>query len=483
MSPDAPRVLVVDDERLLHGVMERLLNRHGIAVTSCLSPLRAVELLAEEPFDLVITDFRMPEMDGFELLAHIRERYPDLGVVIITGHANVQHAVRAMAHGAVDYLPKPFSTDVLLERVQGYLARRAERAAAPEAPAAPAAPARPAKGRRSSAPATGPVPFVGEHPSVLQLKAFVPRIAASKAAVFVHGESGVGKEVMARLLHSESDRATGPFVALNCANLPRELVESHLFGHRKGAFTGAVEDMAGAFEQANGGTLLLDEVTEVDPNVQAKLLRVLQEQEFTRVGETKPTRVDVRVVATSNRDLQQAVADGTFRADLYHRLAVFPLHVPPLRARKSDILLLVERFVEKYCALYGLTPKTLAPELLAQFRAYDWPGNVRELENMVHRGVVMAADRAEVEAEDVMNPFFTSSAEVHTAPGLAVPTHRDGRPLTIAEVEREMILEALAAADGNQRVAADQLGICSRTIRNKLKKYREDGVTDLRFVG
>jgi DNA-binding NtrC family response regulator len=469
MSAARPHVLVVDDESLLHGVLDRLLSRHGIQVTSCLSAVRAVEVLKEQAFDLVISDFKMPEMDGFELLAHVRQHYPDLGVVLITGHANVQHAVRAMAHGAVDYLPKPFSTEILLERVKAHLARRQEGAEAP----AQAVPARNASRKAAPRPA---VAFVGEHPSVLQLKAFLPRLAQSRAPIFVHGESGVGKEVLARLIHAESDRASGPFVAINCANLPRELVESHLFGHRKGSFTGATEDVTGAFEQANGGTLLLDEVTEVEPAVQAKLLRVLQEQEFTRVGDTKPTRVDVRVVATSNRDLQEAVADGAFRADLYHRLAVFPLHVPPLRARRSDIRL-AEGFVEKYCALYALALKTLDPALVERFAAYDWPGNVRELENMVHRGVVMAADRETVEPEDVMNPFFTSTVG-DNAPGL----RREGRPTTIEEMEREMILDALELEDGNQRAAAERLGICSRTIRNKLKRYREDGLLDHRLA-
>lgn len=450
--------------------MERLLTRHGIRVTSCLSAIRATELLQEDTFDLVITDFKMPEMDGFELLAHCRKNHPELGVVLITGHANVQHAVRAMAGGAVDYLPKPFSTEALVERVQAHLARRDE----PQPPAAVAK--RPARRGVESA-GDG---FVGEHPSVMQLKAFLPRMAQSKAPVFVHGESGVGKEVMARAIHAASDRASGPFVALNCANLPRELVESHLFGHRKGAFTGAIEDMTGAFSQASGGTLLLDEVTEIPVDLQAKLLRVLQEQEFTRVGDSKSTRVDVRIVATSNRDLQEAVADGTFRADLYHRLAVFPLHLPALRDRRSDIPLLAERFVANYCTLYGLAPKSPSEALLDRFSRYDWPGNVRELENMLHRGVVMAADRTEITPEDVMNPFFsTESAASAPAPG----RDTEGRLLTIAEVERRMILDALDESGGNQTVAAEQLGICARTIRNKLKRYRAEDELLVRKAG
>ena len=462
--PDRPQVLVVDDERLLHNVMSRFLGRHGIDVTSCTSGPEALEVLAERPVDLVLSDFQMPGMDGLELLAQVRERYPALPVIIITGYANVQHAVRAMSSGAVDYLPKPFSTDVLLERVRLHLA-------APP-PAAPAAPAAPAKGRGRGGAGRSTPAFVGEHPTVVELKAFLPRLAGSRAPVFVHGESGTGKEVVARLVHEQSPRADGPFVALNCANLPSELVESHLFGHKKGAFTGAVDDMTGAFGRADGGTLLLDEVTEVALPVQAKLLRVLQEGEFQRVGAEKTTRVDVRVVATSNRDLGQAVAEGTFREDLYHRLAVFPLHVPPLRERRSDVPLLAAHFAAQYAAQYGLPEKTLAPALLREFEAYHWPGNVRELGNMLHRGVVLAAERATIEREDVLNPFFSDG------PTLAAPGWLDGEgaPQTLADMERVMILRALGDNDDNQERAAEQLGISARTIRNKLKRYREEGL-------
>lgn len=473
--PDAdqglsPHVLFVDDERMLHDVVTRLLDRHGIRVTVASSGAEAIRLLGEQPFDLVLSDYQMPEMDGLELLGHVRETHPALPVVIITGYANVQHAVRAMKAGAVDYLPKPFSTEVLVERVKRQLAKAAEGAEASPADE-PAAPAATAKRRKTSGSAGGPA-FIGEHPKVQELKAFLPRLAQSGASVFVHGESGVGKEVVARMVHAASDRADGPFVALNCANLPSELVESHLFGHKKGAFTGAVADMVGAFGQADGGTLLLDEVTEVALPVQAKLLRVLQEGEFQRVGSEKTTRVDVRVVATSNRDLRQAVAEGAFREDLYHRLAVFPLHVPPLRERRSDIALLTEHFASHYAAVYGLPEKTLSPALLRRFEAYAWPGNVRELSNMLHRGVVLAAERTTIEEDDVHNPFF-SDAPALPAPGWP---DDDDAPQTLAEMERLMILRALEENDHNQERTAEQLGISARTIRNKLKRYREEGV-------
>jgi DNA-binding NtrC family response regulator len=450
-------------------------------VTSCHSAPQAIEVLRTDAVDLVITDFQMPEMNGFELLAHVRQEYPHINVIIITGHANVQHAVQAMAHGAVDYLPKPFSTSVLIERVQAHLAAsNAEGEASPQPDGRPdrrpaeRAPS-PARAARRTSKSRKQTTFIGEHARVEELRRLIPRLARSLAPVFIHGESGTGKEIVSRIVHEASDRAAGPFVAINCANLPTELVESHLFGHRKGAFTGAVDDVTGAFEQAEGGTLLLDEVTEIGLDVQAKLLRVLQEKEYRRVGDAKPRRADVRIVATSNRDLKGAVDEGAFREDLYHRLAVFPLTLPSLRARLSDVPLLAEHFVEKYCALYGLPAKTVDAGLMAQFQRYDWPGNVRQLENLLHRGVVMAADAPTIAPEDVLNEFFGAShGPSGEVSGLTL-VHEDGSRVTIEEMERRMILQALADNDYNQREAAEQLGICARTIRNKLKKYREQG--------
>ena len=456
------RILFVDDELPLRDVVKRLLARRGVEVTAVGDALAAVEVLRRESFDLVLTDFQMPDMDGFELLAHVREHYPDLPAVMMTGHASVQHAVQAMAGGAVDYLPKPFAVDALADRVLGQIEAFRGRPAAPS-PTPPAA-APKGSGKR--------VAFVGESPAVQSVRDLADRIAPSRAPVFVHGESGTGKEVLAQYLHAQSGRG-GPFVAINCANLPRELVESALFGHRKGAFTGAVAAHTGVFEEADGGTLLLDEVTEVDPAVQAKLLRVLQEGEVQPVGATKPKAVDVRVVATTNRDVAGAIAEGAFREDLYHRLAVFPLALPPLRARGGDVRLLAERFVETYCALYGYGPKRIADDLMARFEAAEWPGNVRQLQNLVHRGVVLSAERDAIETGDVDNAVLADAAPL--GGGLAA------RPLavtTLDEMERRMILQALDESEGNQQQAADRLGISDRTIRNKLKRYREEGTLE-----
>jgi DNA-binding NtrC family response regulator len=477
-----PKILFVDDEQLLHSLFDRLLSRHGMHVTSCLTATQAMEELTRNEFDLVVTDFMMPDVDGFELLSHIRLEHPLTKVIMITAHANVQHAVRSMQNGAIDYIPKPFSTTELVERVQACLKREA-----PDAPEKRSN-GQSAPKKRASASRKGGLDYVGEHDSITRLKSLLPRVSQNKAPVFIQGESGTGKEILAKLIHNASDRADGPYVTLNCANLPRELVESHLFGHRKGAFTGAIEDMTGAFERADGGTLLLDEITEVDLPVQAKLLRVLQEQEIQKVGDSTTRRVDVRVIATSNRLLRDAIEEGIFREDLYHRLSVFPLSVPPLRERRSDIPRLAAHFVDKYCSLYGLPSKTLSHELLDRFLKHPWPGNVRQLENMVQRGVLLSAERDHIELADVLNDFFSDAeleaAGVSYAPSTVsadgasstVATATSARVSTIEDMERHMIMQALEESDNNQQRAAERLGISARTIRNKLKKYRDEGL-------
>ncbi len=428
-------------------------------VVSCSTATQAMEILKEQAFDLVVTDFMMPDMDGLELLAHIRQEYPETRVIMITAHANVQHAVRTMQYGAIDYIAKPFATADLVERVKASLATPAAASEKPK-PRAKASASRKKQAK---------VSFIGESPNIQRLKERLPRVAKNRAPVFIQGESGTGKEVLARQIHLMSERAEGPYVTINCANLPRELVESHLFGHRKGAFTGAIDDMVGAFERADGGTLLLDEITEVEPAVQAKLLRVLQEREFQRVGTTEPQKVDVRVIATSNRNVGDAIAEGIFREDLYHRLSVFPLMVPPLRERLSDVPLLAKHFVRKYCELYGLPEKKLSKDLMRRFKAHSWPGNVRQLENMVQRGVILSADEETIEVEHVFDEFF-AEAEANGS-----GKRPDEKMQTIEDMERYMILQALSESGNNQQLAAERLGISARTIRNKLRKYREEG--------
>lgn len=457
-----PRLLIVDDEEQLRNLFDRLFSRHNMDVTTCSNALLATEILEESEFDLVITDFMMPDMDGLELLSHVRENYPSMKVVMITAHANVQHAVRAMQTGAIDYIAKPFAVEVLVERVNAILAKQVETV---EAPATK-------KTRKTSG--SRKVRYIGDHPSIQRLQELIPKLSANTAPVFIQGESGTGKEVLSKLIHQSSNRSTGPFIAVNCANLPRDLVESHLFGHRKGAFTGAIDDMTGAFERASGGTLLLDEITEVELPVQAKLLRVLQEQEFIKVGSSEAQKSDVRVIATSNRNIDNAIQGGIFREDLYHRLAVFPITVPALRERISDVPALASHFVEKYCELYTLPKKKVVPELMNEFQTSSWPGNVRQLENMIQRGVLLSADRDTIDLEDVFNDFFVDSK----ATAAVTDEQKRHKLETIEEMERSMIFQALDETNNNQQMAAKRLGISARTIRNKLKKYREEGLLD-----
>jgi len=512
VTTDSPHVLAVDDEVMLHDVLERLFPREGIEVTTCSSGTDAVEVLDEIPVDLVLADAQMPQMGGMDLLDHIQEHHPEVSVILLSAQDNVQNAVHAMRNGAADYIPRPFSTDELVERVKDLLQTEEPDAegtphrgdTVPESAQVSSTPekagprsngharaqngetgngSRASQGKVSLSTAedplaSGSVQFVGEHQSIRRLRTMVLRVAQSRAPVFVHGESGTGKEILSRLVHEKSNRANGPYVPINCAALPSDLVESHLFGHVKGAFTGAVENMEGAFERADGGTLLLDEITEISCAVQAKLLRVLQNQQFEKVGASEKMDVNVRVVATSNRNLQDAVQEGHFREDLYHRLAVFPMHVPPLRGRLSDIPLLAEHFVQKYTSRYGLPEKTIAPDLLQQFQTYSWPGNVRELENVIHRGVVMAGDRDAITQDDVFNNFFANgggNGQKAEADDIMDQISDDGSTPTIDEMERKLILRTLADEDVSQKRAAEKLGVSPRTIRNKLQEYREQG--------
>jgi DNA-binding NtrC family response regulator len=483
---------------MLHDVFERLFPREGIEVTACSSGTEAMERLEDAAFDLVLATHQMPGPDGMELLDHIQEHHPTVRVVLLSDQDNAQNAVRAMQKGAADYIPKPFSTDELVDRVKDLLAEPAPSAQPDPLPGGDSIPGAADVTSADGAPtgrADDPdlsagsalgdgapesdAQFVGEHESIQHLKTMLPQVAQSEAPVFIHGESGTGKEILSQLIHDRSARADGSYVPINCAALPSDLVESHLFGHVEGAFTGAVDDMEGAFEQADGGTLLLDEITEIDCGVQAKLLRVLQEQQFQKVGASKKKEVDVRIVATSNRDLKEAVDEGAFREDLYHRLAVFPLHVPPLRGRLSDIPLLAEHFVKKYAAKYQLPAKPLSRELLQHFQTHSWPGNVRELENMIHRGVVMAADADTITKEHVLNASFRQDAATSAddgGAGTSLAQLSDGNgPPTIAEMERKLILRTLSQDDVSQKHAAEKLGVSARTIRNKLQEYRDEG--------
>lgn len=420
-------------------------------------PNEAVKSLESFKPDLVISDVRMEGLSGDDVLRIVKERYSSIGVILITGITDLDHAINAFRNGAYDYITKPFRNTELLDRVRGFFqSKEANRVRHNPEPNV-------RKARLKHVPSR--TKFVGSNAKVKQLMNILPQIAPTNAPVFIQAESGSGKEVFSRLLHEKSNRSDKPFVTINCANLPSELVESMLFGHVKGAFTGATEDRDGSFTKADGGTLLLDEITETDLNIQAKLLRVLQEKEFKRVGSQKAEKVDVRIIATTNRNVKQAIVEGKFRQDLYFRLNVIPIHIPSLRERKDDIEELAVYFCKKYSAEYGFTEKTISDELMKRMAQMSWEGNVRELENYIQRGVIMAQDDKVLQVDHVENSLF-SEAESEFTNEIA----KEIPLMPMHEVELYMIKKALDYTDGHQKEAAKLLQISDRTIRNKLSK-------------
>jgi len=401
----------------------------------------------------------MPEMTGLELLAAIQKRDPQLPVVMITAYGTITQAVEAMQHGAFDFITKPFSADDL-ERVASRVLKPIKRASTvvTNKPAA-------------SVERSNSVAIVTTDPQMMQLIDIASTIAQSSASVLIQGESGTGKELIAKLVHQASKRVSGPFVAVNCAALPGNLLESELFGHEKGSFTGATGVKIGKFELANGGTILLDEISEMEPVLQAKLLRVLQEREVDRVGGARPIPIDVRVVATTNRDIRASVAKGEFREDLYYRLNVIPLFMPPLRERKGDLKLLTEHFIKRFSN--GQHPR-IQSEVLKKLEEYSWPGNVRELQNACERAVLMSTN-GELKAEQFLIGSMAKSFELNS-------TGDDSLKLipgmSVAEAEKRLIFETLRSTANNKTKAAEMLGISIRTLRNKLNDYGVDVGSD-----
>lgn len=447
-------------------------TRRGYAVSVAENGVMALDLCEKNQPDLVVTDINMPEMDGLELLRHLRDSNNELPVIVITGHATVETAVNAMKLGAFDYLLKPLPAESVVD-------------AAARGVAAIAPPVREVGGAGVLPPAEGirRKMIIGADPKLARVLQKAKSVASSKATVLVLGESGTGKEMIARFIHEESDRRNGPFVALNCAALPEGLLESELFGHEKGSFTGAVYAKKGKFELADGGTLLLDEIGEIPLHLQAKLLRVLQEEEVDRLGGKAPVKVDVHVVATTNRNLEEAVKNNLFRQDLYYRLNVIPLTLPPLRERKEDIEELARYFIIRFSEQYGKVVKQMSPAARRRFLDYDWPGNIREMENLVERAVLLSlSDQLEPwdfwdEEEPLESPLFMAGNR-EVSPFLAAETGDEAGVTSLRDVERQMILQALQKTDNNRTHAARMLGISVRTLRNKLQEYRSQGLID-----
>ena len=432
-----PDVLVVEDDAALREALTDTLEMNGYAVRVAASAEEALRLLDEAVPGLLLSDVQLPGQDGHALLRRVKTAQPQLPVVLMTAYGQIDKAVQAMREGAADYLPKPFAPDRLLAAVGRHY-------------------------RQPAGQAEGEV--VAADPASLALLDLARRVAAADATVLLVGESGVGKEVLARYIQRHSSRAAGPFVAVNSAALPENPLETTLFGHERGAFTGAAGTQPGKFELAQKGILLLDEVSELPLNLQAKLLRVLQEREVERVGGRGAISLDVRVLAATNCDLAERVRAGQFRADLFFRLNVFPLVIPPLRERRADIPVLAERFLADFSRAMGRGAMRLSAAALAALTVHDWPGNIRELANVVQRAVILAPG-TDIEVEHLMLP-----ATVSAAPG---PTGR-----TIKDVERDTILSALSGCGGSRKKAAEALGMSERTLRYKLQRYREIGETD-----
>jgi two-component system, NtrC family, response regulator HydG len=467
-------VLIVDDKEMMRDSVGQTLARAGFEVASASDGAAALEWCRSRRPDVLITDMRMPGMSGLELIEQVRRLDEDLPVLVMTAFGTIDTAVRAMKVGAFDYLTKPFEGDELVIAVKraiehGLLLRENAllRAGVGQGPA----------GGAGQASRAGLDRLIGASPALASLRQEIAAVASSQGTVLITGESGVGKEVVARALHESSARGAGPFLALNCAALSESLLESELFGHERGAFTGAERLRKGRFELADGGTLLLDEVSEVSPKIQAKLLRVLQERAFERVGSSTTMGVDVRVIATSNRDLPAACEKGQFRTDLFFRLNVLPLRIPPLRDRLEDVPALVDHFVAVFCRREGRQALTVDHAAMAMLRSYAWPGNVRELQNICERAVVLTRQGGAISA-DLVRPWLAGPAptpvqEIEAKPSAAPATFT---PRLLEEIEREAIVNTLTLLNGHRQRTASALGIGVRTLGLKLKKWKELGL-------
>jgi len=467
MLPERKQILVVDDEPNLRRVLRAQLERDGYDVHTSEDGEQALSLLTEHHIDLVITDLRMPKVDGMELLRRISALEDPMPVVMITAHGTVDTAVEALKMGAFDYITKPFDQEDVRTIVRKAL--RTQDLSATEA-------SRPSLTGGLQA---GRYGIIGQSPSLLELYAVLDRVADTPTTVLVTGESGTGKELVARALHENSSRRDKPFIKVNCAAIPRDLMESELFGYERGAFTGAVGSKPGRFELATGGTLFLDEIGSIPVEMQVKLLRALQESEFERVGGVKTIRVDVRLVAATNTDIKKEIAAGAFREDLYYRLNVVPIRLPPLRERREDVPLLVEHFVRKFDARLSKNVTRIEPEALQILSEHPWPGNIRELENVIERAVLFCDGDAlrPIDLPSELNPRTPdppATAPVPKSPLPASPSHSDGLKeqvkAAMSRLERELIVKALEQTGGNVTHAARLLKISRKGLQLKMKE-------------
>jgi two-component system response regulator PilR (NtrC family) len=447
------RVLIVDDEESMRDFLSIMLHREGYQVDTAIDGAQAVVHLRDHSYDLVISDIKMPRMTGLELLAHIKDRTPETVVLMVTAFSSTDEAVEAMKQGAYDYITKPFKNEEIRLIVKNALERRdlrRENLALKEA-----------LGQRFSF-----AGLIGKSKVMQEVFNMIRKVASSPVKILVSGESGTGKELVARAIHYNSDRRDGPFVPINCGAIPENLLESELFGHEKGAFTGAIRQKPGLFETAAGGTIFLDEIGELPAMMQVKLLRVLQENEFRRVGGTKDIKTDVRVLAATNRQLEEAVAAGSFREDLYYRFNVIRIDLPPLRQRREDIPVMVDFFWERFTGQKGVK---VAEDAMRRLIDYSWPGNVRELENVIERATVLGRDN-EITL-DCLPPNLVTGMSASVTPLTDIPDSGMDLDAYLGEIEKEILIKALARTDGVRKSAAGLLGITFRSIRYRLAKY------------
>jgi two-component system, NtrC family, response regulator AtoC len=457
-STDTRRVLVADDELNMRRVLEAMLRREGYDVVTAANGVEALGGMSAD-IHTVITDLKMPGLDGMGLLKRLAIDYPDVPVVMITAHGSVENAVEAVKLGAFDYLEKPFEQEqirqVVAKAISTYALSRKD--ARPEEPSE-----------------RGRFRLVGQSPAIRQIYAVVEKVANTPSTVLISGESGTGKELIARALHENSNRHAGPFIKINCAAIPKTLMESELFGYDKGAFTGAVGAKPGRFELAHGGTLFLDEIGEIPVEMQVKLLRVLQESEFERVGGIKTIKVDVRLVTATNRDLLEEIGAGNFREDLFYRLNVVPIQIPPLRERREDIPLLADHFIAKFNERLKKQIVAISPEAVEQLVAYNWPGNIRELENLMER-TILFCEGPEIHVSDLPPEIVGATVPPSGAVGdeasrPAAGSLKEAVRAETERVERELIQRALDATGGNVTQAARKLKISRKSLQTKMKE-------------
>ncbi|MDH4078214.1 MAG: sigma-54 dependent transcriptional regulator [Nitrospira sp.] len=459
------KILVVDDEPSLREVLSIMLKRAGYFVTSVTDGEEAVELVQKEIFDLVITDLRMPKIDGMEVLKAVKSASPETVVLIITAFATADSAVEAMKHGAYDYLTKPFQVDEVQLIIRNALEKRrltTENMLL----------------KREMASQSSFAQLVGQSEAMQKVFDVVRKVADSKSNVLICGESGTGKELVARAIHYNSARSTLPFVAVNCSAVPETLLESELFGHMKGSFTGAISNKAGLFEIANGGTIFLDEIGDTTPTIQVKLLRVIQEREFRRVGGNQDIKVDVRIVAATNKDLEKAVADGSFREDLYYRLDVIPIRLPPLRMRTGDIPLLVNHFLDRFSKESGKSRPVISAEAMHVLLDHEWRGNVRELENLIERVVAFSTEGSVTEGD--VHGWLHRPTTPSQPSAMPLDLTDEGVDLEglINGIEKDLLLKALERSKWVKKKAARMLRLNTRSFRYRLEKYAIKGGRD-----